>query len=180
MEKVFLDRKILLSGNICNNSIKTTIDRIFEINYDDTLKQNEFANFKRQPIELYINSFGGSCYDGLALVDIIRTNENPINTYCFGSCMSMGFWIFMAGKKRLAGKNSTFMYHEVSGWVWDKLEGMKQEVKECERLQVLYDSIITSQTLVAQETLNDYRLRKAEWFIAPEEAKNLNICHEIL
>ena len=42
----------------------------------------------------------------------------------------------------------------------------------------MYCNIITNNSLVKQETLNDYITRKAEWYISAEEAINLKIAHE--
>lgn len=42
----------------------------------------------------------------------------------------------------------------------------------------MYCNIITNNSLVKQETLNDYITRKAEWYIPAEEAINLKIAHE--
>ena len=92
--------------------------------------------------------------------------------------MSGGLLIFMAGKKRLIGENATLMFHDVTGWVNDKTEGIKQELEESKRLSRMYCNIITYNSLVKQETLDDYITRKAEWFISAEEAINLKIAHE--
>ncbi|MGG1659537.1 ClpP family protease [Brevibacillus sp. NRS-1366] len=180
MDKQLKIRKVLLSDFISSGSVNGVIKEIFEINYDDDLKENEYKDFERNPIELYINSFGGSCYDGLALVDTIRNSKTPVHTYCFGSAMSMGLWIYLAGASRFAGKNCTFMYHEVSSFVWDKLEGLKQEVKEMQRLQDMYDAIIKENTNIMQDKLDAIKERKAEWYIPTEDALKLGICHEII
>ena len=68
-------RKILLSENINAASVKDIITKIMEINNDDDLKEEDYKNWERKPIKLFINSFGGSVYDGLALVDIIKQSK---------------------------------------------------------------------------------------------------------
>jgi ATP-dependent Clp protease protease subunit len=160
--------------------MKGIIDKIFDITYDDDLKIGQFAKFERKPIQLYINSGGGSIYNGLALVDLIRTNETPIYTYCFGSAMSMGLWIYLAASKRYLGRNSTLLYHEVSSFVYDKLEGIKREVEEMERLQSMYDDIVKKNSLITQDKLTFVRDRKSDWYISAEESLRLGLCHEIL
>ena len=42
----------------------------------------------------------------------------------------------------------------------------------------MYCNMITYNSLVKQDTLNDYIIRKAEWYIPVEEAINLKIAHE--
>ena len=163
-------RKILLSDNISSVTIKEIIKEIMEINRDDDLKTRDYVDWERKPIKLYINSFGGSVYDGLALVDVIKQSVTPIHTICIGSAMSMGFWIYLAGEKRYVGENSTLMFHDISNWIWDKSEAIKQELKEMIRLQEMLLTEIQSRSLVKKETLDDYITRKAEWYIPSDRA----------
>ena len=174
------DRKILLSKTINSESAREVITSIFDINYDDNNKEEKYKEFQREPIQLYINTFGGSVYDGLAIIDAIRDSKTPVHTYCIGSAMSMGLYIFLASDKRFVGKYSTFMYHEVATGVWDKLEGLKMEVKECDRLQNMLDDMVKEKTNIMQEQLNEYRERKTEWYINSRDAVKLGICHEII
>lgn len=170
-----LYRKILLSDNIKSDTVKGIIETIMNINYDDDLKEADYKDWDRKPIKLFINSFGGSVYDGLALVDTIKQSKTPIHTISIGSSMSMGFWIYLAGHKRFVGENATLMYHDISTVVWDKTEGIKQEVKEMERLQAILSQHIISTSLVKQETLDNYITRKAEWYIPADEAIKLKL-----
>lgn len=168
-------RKILLSENITSSSVKDVIKEIMEINNDDDLKEADYKDWERKPIKLFINSFRGSVYDGLGLIDIIKQSKTPVHTISVGSSMSMGLWIYLAGHKRFIGENATLMFHDISTVVWDKTEGIKQEVKEMERLQSMLSQHITSTSLVKQETLDDYITRKAEWYIPADEAIKLKL-----
>ena len=178
MKPTPLYRNILISEEIDSNSVKVAINKIMDINYDDDLKEQDYKNWVREPIMLFINSNGGNAYDSFALADIVKTSKTPVYTVAIGWCMSGGLLIFMAGKKRFVGENATLMFHDVSGWVNDKTEGIKQELEESKRLSRMYCNIITCNSLVKQETLDDYITRKAEWFISAEEAINLKIAHE--
>ena len=167
-------RDILISKDITNESVQEVIDKIMGINYsDDQIEDDYGEKYEREPIKLFINSFGGSCYDGLALVDTILYSKTPVYTITLGSAMSMGLWIFMVGHKRFIGKNSTLMYHEVGYGVWDKLEEHKMVMPEMERLQAMYDDVVTSNTKVMQSQLTDYKTRKADWYISSEDAIKL-------
>lgn len=170
-----LYRKILLSEDINATSVKNIISRIMEINADDDLKEEDYKDWERKPIKLFINSFGGSTYDGLALVDVIKQSKTPVHTISIGSSMSMGLWIYLTGHKRFVGENATLMFHDISISMWDKTEGIKQEVKELERLQTMLSQCITSTSLVKQEKLDDYITRKAEWYISSDEAIKLKL-----
>ena len=170
-----LYRKILLSDNIKSDTVKGIIETIMNINYDDDIKEADYKDWERKPIKLFINSFGGSVYDGLALVDVIKQSKTPVHTISIGSSMSMGFWIYLAGHKRYVGENATLMFHDISTWVWDKTETIKQELNEVLRLQKVICTEVTSTSLVKQETLDDYITRKAEWYIPADEAIKLKL-----
>lgn len=171
-------RNLLLSDQINNLTVANTIKEILEINYDDNEKEKLYKDFERKPIMLFINSFGGSVYDGLSLVDIIKNSKTPIYTICIGSCQSMGLWIWLAGSKRIIGENATLMFHDITSWVWDKTETLKQELNELLRLQNILVKEITSKTLIEESTLKDYITRKAEWYISPYEAIRLKLADE--
>lgn len=90
-----------------------------------------------QPIKLYINSFGGSVYDGLGLIDAIMNCKSEVITIGQGKIMSMATYILMAGDHRYMTAHSTLMFHEVSAWEAGQLTDMKIELKEAERLEKL-------------------------------------------
>lgn len=50
-----------------------------------------------KPIDLYINSPGGSITAGLGLLDTIRFIKSPVHTYCIGQAASMAAVILAAG-----------------------------------------------------------------------------------
>lgn len=168
-------RNLLLSEDISASSVKNIIEQINLINNDDDGKEEDYKDWERKPIKLFINSFGGSCYDGLALIDIIKQSKTPVHTISVGSSMSMGFWIYLAGHKRYVGEHATLMFHDVSMWVADKTEGIKQELNEMLRMSKMFCNEIVSTSMVKQETLDDYINRKAEWYIPAEEAIKLKL-----
>lgn len=69
-----------------------------------------------KPINLYINSPGGSVQAGLAIYDTMQTISPPIATYCVGLAASMGAVLLAAGTKgrRYALPSATIMLHQVS------------------------------------------------------------------
>ena len=168
-------RELLLSEQISQHSVKTIIESIFEINRDDQEKEKIYKNWERNPIKLFINSYGGSVYDGLALIDVIKRSKTPVYTICIGSCMSMAFWIWLSGCKRLVGERSTLMFHDISIFAIGKTEGIKQELNEMLRLQQILVSEIVECSIIEEEKLQDYITRKAEWYISASEAITLRL-----
>jgi ATP-dependent Clp protease protease subunit len=153
------------------------MDSILEINEDDSEKEEIYKDWERTPIKLFINSYGGSVYDGLALIDVIKNSKTPVHTICVGSCMSMALWIWLSGIKRLVGERATLMFHDISTFAVDKTEGIKQELNEMLRLQQMLISEIVGTSAVEEEKLQDYITRKAEWYIPAGEAISLKLAN---
>ena len=168
-------RDLLISDKVSDSSVGKIIEQIFEINEDDNKKEDLYKDWKRDPIYLFINTFGGSVYDGLALVDVIKQSKTPVYTVSIGACMSMGLWIWLAGDKRLVGENATLMFHDISTYIHAKTETVKQELGEALRLQESLVSAITERSLIKKEQLEDYITRKAEWYIPAKEAIELKL-----
>jgi len=102
---------------------------------------------KTKPIDIYVNSYGGYCYDGLALYDFLRAcSYTRIKTHATGKIMSMGLVIYLAGDERYASPRASFMAHSVSGGVWGKLHELKTDVKETDRLNNVNLDIMAERT----------------------------------
>ena len=71
-------RDLLLPDDISPKSAENILKDIFEINAADDQKEETYKDRQRQPIRLFVNSYGGSVYDGLALVDVIRHSKTPV------------------------------------------------------------------------------------------------------
>ena len=83
MNKKRVYRNLVLSGEISEESAEKIIQHINDINEDD------FGKDTRTPIQLKINSIGGSMYDGFAIIGAIDSSETPVYTYGYGAIMSM-------------------------------------------------------------------------------------------
>ena len=172
-------RNLLISDEITSGSVKAIIDKIMDINYDDDIKEKEYKDWVREPIKLYIYTYGGVCYAGYALIDAIKVSKTPVHTIVLGAAMSMGIFIFVSGHKRIIGEHATLMYHDVSLHpIEDKLEGIKNDFEEGVRLSDMGTKLLLDNSLVTQDKVDDYRKRKAEWYISAEEAIRLKIADE--
>lgn len=86
------------------------------------------------PITLYINTYGGGCYDGLALYDVLRASPCEIVTVGSGKVISMGTLLMLAGDIKKAYKNTTFMWHTISHGFEGKLFETNIDVTEAKRV----------------------------------------------
>ncbi len=93
-------------------------DTIFEkinyfiLRYNEMDDENKTPIKKRVPIKLYINSYGGSVYDGFGCIETIRASKTPVYGICFGYAMSMAFHIFANCHKRFATRSAILLNHE--------------------------------------------------------------------
>lgn len=73
----------------------------------------------KEPIELFVGSFGGDTYDMFGLYDVLHSVPNPISTVAMGKCMSAAPLLVAAGTvgSRYSMPNTSWMVHlgEVSG-----------------------------------------------------------------
>lgn len=63
-------------------------------------------------ITIYLNSFGGCWFNGMAIYDAIKLCPCPVTCYVVGSAMSMGSIILQAADTRLIYPNATIMVHD--------------------------------------------------------------------
>lgn len=98
------NRIINLTGEINESKSLEVIMQLLFLNSED----------KSKPIELFINSNGGSIIFGLAILDTINYIEAPVYTTCIGQAASMGAFLLSIGKKghRKAFKNSSILIHQ--------------------------------------------------------------------
>jgi ATP-dependent Clp protease protease subunit len=66
------------------------------------------------PITVHIDSFGGSAYGLIAMIEILDSVHNPIITSCIGKAMSAGAILLSHGDARFCGPHSQIMIHEMS------------------------------------------------------------------
>ena len=81
-------------------------------------------------ITLYINTPGGSVYDGLGLLDLINYAKKQniiIRTVNIGKAFSMGALLLMSGTKgyRESLLNSSVMIHEISSGGYGKIQDLE-------------------------------------------------------
>lgn len=74
------------------------------------------AEDSKKPIQMYINSGGGSITAGLAIIDTMYHIKPEVHTICIGVAASMGAVILSQGAKgkRFTLPNSEIMIHQAS------------------------------------------------------------------
>lgn len=135
-------------------------------------------------IPIVIDSYGGQVYSLLAMVDLIKSSDKTIATIVMGKAMSCGAVLLTCGTEgyRFASPTSTIMIHDVSSGAWGKIEEMKADVKEGERLNKIIFDLMDKNCGLKKNTLLD-KLRKeqnsTDWYLTPTQAKKLNVVNHV-
>lgn len=185
------EKVLTFFGELKGATVESAIKEIVKINLSDQeyLKQcrqwaldngQNPSLAKLTPIEFYLSTYGGACYDGLALHDVLESSITPIEVICTGKIMSMGVIVALGAKVRKAYRNTTFMIHQVSGLSFGTLREMEDTVAEASRINEILFNIIKSKTKVTEEQLNEVLQKKKDWFLTATEAVELGILTELL
>lgn len=174
------NRLFYLSDDVDNSSIGQLCWSLLSKLQEDNNKEEKEKNFTREPIKIYINSYGGSVYDMWALIDIMLNSKTPIHTYCTGYAMSAAFKIFLAGHKRFATKHATFMYHQMSCKRHGKYQDLVEDREQIDYLQKSIEEYVVERTNLTQADIDDIRERKKDFYIHSKDAIKLGIVDEII
>ena len=133
-----------------------------------------------KPINLYINSPGGSVTAGLAIYDTMQYVRPPVSTICVGQAASMGALLLLAGAKgkRFALPNARIMIHQPLGGAEGQATDIEIHAKEIIDVRRRLDEILAKHTKqdlekVAKDTERDY-------FMSAEEAKAYNLIDRVI
>ena len=152
--------------------------------YDFTLKIKAIIHMrgeekKNDPINVVINSDGGDVYEALGMIDFMQSLNIKVNTICRGRAMSAAALLLCAGTgNRVASKNSTIMFHEISSGIYGKSSDMKANVQHTEKLEEILINIITSNSKRDSLFWKDKILK--DYYLSPEEAIELGIIDTII
>lgn len=125
-------RIIYLSGEITDQLASLIIMQLIYLNGEDSGK----------PIMLYIQSYGGDLYSGLAIVDGIGSIKAPVHTVAIGCVASAGALILSAGEKIYATKYATIMLHQPHGGAKGQTTDLTIQVKEMNKKKLITAEIM--------------------------------------
>ena len=124
---------------------------------------------EESPIQIYINSPGGSVYSGLGIYDTMQYIKPEVSTICTGLAASMAAVLLCAGSKgkRFALPHSRIMIHQPLGVAEGQASDIEITAKEIGKLKnELYEIISnhTGQTVkkVHADSDRDYWMKSIE------------------
>lgn len=106
----------------------------------------KMSDISKDPIEIYLSSYGGEAYSGLAIYDAIRACPCDIIIKASGKIMSAATLIFLAADTRIAAKHTTFMFHSVSSGTEGKVKDQEIDVQEGKRINNIMLDILAERT----------------------------------
>lgn len=172
-----LSRKIIISSPIDSNVAEKVVGQIMDINEFDN-QMSVVSTYQPQPIEIYINSDGGSATDGFAIIGAMEMSETPIFTYGLGIVASMALGIFVKGDYRIAHRYTRFMYHSVAYGEMGYIQDHEDSLRESELIQYMYDDLF-KETKITREKMDEIRKSKTNFFFSGKEAVTLGIADEV-
>jgi len=160
----------LFSGTVDDITCDDAIKFILEANLDKECKWDH--------ITMLINSPGGYCSDGFALIDIMFGSRIPIHTVGLGMIASMGLQIFLSGKKgtRALTPNCMILSHQYTGGTYGKEHELIASQKEFGILSEIIMRHYKRTTGLTAEEIRQYLLPAEDMWLTAKEAKKLGIC----
>ena len=98
--RLLRERIVFLGEPVTSDSANRIVAQLLFLEADDPEKD----------IFLYINSPGGSVYDGLGIFDTMQHVKPDVHTVCVGLAASMGAFLLCAGSK---GKRSSLLHSRI-------------------------------------------------------------------
>lgn len=164
------ERIIFLGDQVDQNVANLVVAQLLHLAYDDPKKD----------IKLYINSPGGSVYDGLAIYDTIQYISPDVQTIGIGLQASMGAFLLSSGAKgkRFALPSSRIMIHQPSSGTQGKITDQEITLREGLFLKRRLNEILAKNT--GQKVSKIEQDMERDFWMSAEEAKKYGIIDAVI
>lgn len=168
--RLLKERVIFLGDEVNSATANIVVAQLLHLAYEDPKKD----------IKLYINSPGGSVYDGLAIIDTMNYIEPDVQTIGIGLQASMGAMLLSCGAKgkRFALPNARIMIHQPSSGTEGKITDQEIALREGIYLKKVLAEMMAKNTgkPVAQIEKD---MDRDNWMSA-QEAKEYGLIDEVI
>jgi len=134
-------------------------------------------------VPVVIDSYGGQVYSLMAMISVIKAAHLPVATIISGKAMSCGAILFSFGSEgmRYVDQDATMMIHDVSSFTKGKVEEIKADSDEAERLnKKVYEMMATNCGKHKDYFLEIVHARgHADWYLDANEAIKHNLANHI-
>jgi ATP-dependent Clp protease, protease subunit len=131
-------------------------------------------------IYLYINSPGGSVYDGLGIFDTMQHIKPDVHTVCVGLAASMGAFLLCAGTKgkRSSLTHSRIMIHQPLGGARGQASDIRIQADEILYLKKKLNQELADRTGQPLERVEEDTDR--DFFMSPAEAVEYGLIDKVI
>lgn len=164
------ERIIFLGEDVNHNTANLIVAQLLHLAYEDSKKD----------IKLYINSPGGSVYDGLAIYDTIQFIKPDVHTIGIGLQASMGAFLLSSGTKgkRFVLPNSRVMIHQPHGGAQGQITDQEITLREGLFLKKRLNEILAKNT--GQKLSKIEQDMERDFWMGAEEAKKYGLIDEVI
>lgn len=164
------ERVIFLGEDVNEHTANLVVAQLLHLAYTDPDKD----------IKLYINSPGGSVYDGMAIYDTIQYIKPDVQTIGIGLQASMGAFLLSSGTKgkRVALPSSRIMIHQPSSGTQGKISDQEIALKEGLYLKHQLNKILAKNT--GQKLAKIEKDVDRDFWMSADEAKTYGIIDEVI
>lgn len=152
---------LMLAGPITENHLGVCHE-LLGFHYDEDFNDH---------VTLLINSPGGMCEIGWAIIDVMNFVRYPVHTVCIGFAGSMAADIFVNGDNRVMGEHSTLMIHPhstlIGGSHHKLIASMKGDKIEYERRLEHY--VINSRYTTREQVEALFTIPGEDLYLTPKE-----------
>ena len=168
--RLLKERVIFLGDEVNEQTANLVVAQLLHLAYEDP----------KSDIKLYINSPGGSVYDGFAIYDTIRYIKPDVQTIGIGLQASMGAFLLSSGTKgkRFALQNSRIMIHQPSSGTKGKITDQEIMLNEGIYLKKVLNKILAKNTGQALAKIEKDVDR--DFWMSATEAKKYGIIDGVL
>jgi ATP-dependent Clp protease, protease subunit len=134
---------------------------------------------------MYVQSYGGDLYAGLAIVDGICSIKAPVYTVAIGCVASAGALIVSVGTKIYATKYATLMLHQPHGGAKGQTTDLAIQVTEMNKQKkttasIMYDAIKRRKKDLSLTFEQFCDKLERDTYFTSQEALDLGLIDEIL
>lgn len=130
-----------------------------------------------ESVNIYINSPGGSAFDGIAIYNQLKAIKKPVSVYIDGEAASAASVIAMAGDELIMRSGSMLMIHNASAISFGNKEDMKKSAGILDRVDSQLASIYAIKTGMNVDEIK--KLMDAETWMDGQEAIDFGFADRI-
>src|SRR3990167_9249162 len=168
--RLLKDRGVFIGTAIDDNVANLIIAQLLFLQSEDATK----------PINVYINSPGGSVTAGLAIYDTMQFVKPEVCTFCIGQAASMGSLLLAAGAKgkRFSLPYSRIMIHQPWGGMRGSASDISIQAEEILRMKKFLTQILADHSGQSFEKVQADCDR--DYFMSADDAKAYGLVDEVI